>query len=649
MRRFVSLVVLLLFTVPFGISISGCAKKNTVTFCSGNSGPVIGQVVSVTLSPRVYGVSLNYGLIGATPTPTAVDCKGSPVSLTSVTYGTSDMTIADVQPTTGRLCAGTWNRNTGGGIADFTYCIPTNKSGTALIVASGGGSNSNPLPVYVHPSVTSIELGPPATDCTTDPSTNCSPAAYSTSPTSCSVITDPNSPGLGCCSTPLPTSTAYVSGSCLSQGATGQLAAKVYAGTGSSRTNISCQVGHLNYAPQNASIVTIDPNGVATAQAPGSSIITANIANAGSSAGFFSTCPPVSISLAVPLTNATTVSVNPNNPQPLNAVAVDKNGTVLTGLQLEFVSTTPTTVPGNSTITPLFPGAAGITAICQPPSCNSSPFNQIGLFGNGTPVISNDLTVNVPGKNSTVLFIAGTQSQYIVPVDFTQPTPGAPIRLPYVPNSMVINNSGTTIYMGTDLNGLMTFNAATNSLTSVDPTVTGSVLAVSPDDSTIVVTDPARQLVYLYSSKSAITTEYGGVGTHAEFTPDSQTVYITTGTVDASCAAGDTTIGGKCVTPANQILVYSTLTGWSNIQNLSVPATDVAVTVPSAGAFLAGSTTTARGPMPHHNHINRQRPAFHNQPVSILMPAWAAPKTGPPRRNQRWPARLRSDGKLRPH
>ena len=53
MRRFVTLVVLLLFTVPFGISISGCAKKTTVTYCNGgDSGPVVGQLTTITLQPK---------------------------------------------------------------------------------------------------------------------------------------------------------------------------------------------------------------------------------------------------------------------------------------------------------------------------------------------------------------------------------------------------------------------------------------------------------------------------------------------------------------------------------------------------------------------------------------------------------------------
>jgi len=160
MRRFVTLAVLLFFTVPFGISISGCSKSVPVTYCNvGNSGPVVGQLFAITLQPKLYGISLNYAQIGQVSAPAATDCKGTAVSASSFTYGTTDMTVADVQPTTGRLCAGTWNRNTGGGIADFTTCNPTNKSGTAYITASAQGATSNPIAVYIHPVVTSVVSG----------------------------------------------------------------------------------------------------------------------------------------------------------------------------------------------------------------------------------------------------------------------------------------------------------------------------------------------------------------------------------------------------------------------------------------------------------------------------------------------------------
>lgn len=351
MRRFVTLAVLLLFTVPFGVSISGCSKKAPTIFCSGaDSGVPVGQVTTITLSPQIFGISLNFAQIGQVGSPVATDCKGTTESVSKYTYGTflangvPDMTIADVEPTNGRLCAGTWNRNTGGGIPDFTTCVPTNKSGTVYVIASGDGASSNPLPIYVHPVVTSVVLGPLSTDCINDPATNCSPAAFTTQTTSCTV-----DPGTGCCTVPVTTAAAFASAnSCQSQGTTGQLAARVYENASTTpANNISCQVGHLSYVAQTPAVVTIDQNGVATAQQPGSTVITANISNAGSSAGFFSTCPPTTISLCLPNGTACTpsISVNPNNVQPITSVAMDKNGTILTGLSLEFESTTPTTIP----------------------------------------------------------------------------------------------------------------------------------------------------------------------------------------------------------------------------------------------------------------------------------------------------------------
>ncbi len=625
MRRFVTFVFLLLFTIPFGVSISGCAKKTSTVFCNGgSSGVPVGQITTITLQPKIYGVSLNFAQIGQVSAPVATDCKGTTETASGgyryATFdanGVPDLTVADVNPTNGAVCGGTWNRNTGGGIADFTTCNSTGKTGTVYLVASAQGASSNPLPIYVHPVVTSVVLGPLSTDCINDPATNCSPAAFINTQTSCTI-----NPATGCCTTPVTSAAAFANAnSCVSQGVTGQLAARVFQNSSATLAdNISCQVGHLTYTPQIASIVTIDQNGVATAQKPGSTVITAGISNAGSSAGFFSTCPPKTITLSVPGINNTTttnVVVNQNFTQPITAVATDANGTVLTGLSLTFESTTPTTIPaGAGTVTPLFPGAAAITATCQPPTCNPSPFNQIGLFGNGKPATSNEITVTTPGNNSTNLYIASTNSLFLVPVDFTQNTLGSPVRLPYVPNSMVISDDGTAVYMGSAFE-LMTFSATTNALSREDPTVTGQVLAVSPDGTTLVITDPTRQLVYLYSTAAAgtgttgtttapttgtsgttttgttnappaasasVLTQYGGVGTHAVFTPDSTTVYITLGSYDA--ATGVTT-------PNNQLLVHSTQTGWYSTSS-SQPTSSVALAVPSVGAFFGGNPTTAR-------------------------------------------------------
>src|SRR5260370_13850179 len=100
---------------------------------------------------------------------------------------------------------------------------------------------------------------------------------------------------------------------------------------------------------------------------------------------------------------------------------------------------------------------------------------------------------------------------------------------------MVISDDGSKIYMGSTCE-IMTLSALTNSLTNQDPSVTGTVLAVSPDGTTVVITDPIRQFVYLYNGggKGGIQTQFGGVATHAAFSPDSQTVYITLGDYNSS-------------------------------------------------------------------------------------------------------------------
>ena len=365
----------------------------------------------------------------------------------------------------------------------------------------------------------------PSSNCTTDPTTACCPLATA------GAVTAP----------------PYLANSCVSQGSTAQLVARVYAGTGANQTNISCLAGHLQLSAQGetsttaiSQVVNIDQNGVATANQPGSVLISANIANAASSAGIFSTCPPASITLTTPGSTANPVLVNQNNPQPIVATAIDTNGVTLTGLALEYVSTEPTTITAAAPVTPTLAGAASISAVCQPPSCNPSAYNQIGLFGNGKPVTSNSVNLSVPGTNSTVLYMASTQSQYMVQIDFTTSVLGQPFLLPYVPNSMVISNDGSNIYLGSST-ALMVVNAVnTLSITRTDPSSPGAMLAISPNGNTIVLSDPVRQIISLENSTGGVISTYGGVATHAEFAPDSQTVYITAG---------------------NQLLVYSANTG----------------------------------------------------------------------------------------
>src|SRR6185437_6615680 len=141
--------------------------------------------------------------------------------------------------------------------------------------ASGGGATSNPVPVFLHPPITSVLLGGKN-----------------------AVHTCPNNPSTGSPSN-VP---VYALNSCLSQNQTAQLAATVCTGTGActsgSANDITCNAGHLNFIPQNTNVVSVDQNGVATAHLPGASVINATVAQATSTAGYFFTCPAKSIQLS---------------------------------------------------------------------------------------------------------------------------------------------------------------------------------------------------------------------------------------------------------------------------------------------------------------------------------------------------------------
>jgi hypothetical protein len=724
-RRFVGLVVLLFFALPLGLSVTGCGHHAApVVFCfAGDSGPVVGQVATITLSSSLAttGESLNYGQMGQALSASAIDCKGNAVSVKSFTYASTSSfgantnggpVLADINPATGQVCGGTWNRNTGGGIADFTTCTPpstappapkpvvlsvpatlppptttdagaspyayvvsatglinvqgqgissitttlngatntvstgvpffvvpsetvtvtytpaaqlptltftpayaytatapgalqilggtvsaiytyvatsgamtlqpspsgifpvqagdivaafytgaptaifTSNGVAAFVTASANGATSNAIPIFVHPVATGVILGHATANCTIDPGTDCCPNNTVGTP----VIAPP-----------------YSGTSCLSQNQVGQLVARAYQSggtTGDAAQNITCQVGHLTFGAQTAGIVSIDQNGAATAQQPGSTTITATISQSSTAtnAGYFSTCPPASIVLADPSSSSNPINVAVNTLQPLTATVRDTNGNVITGLTLEYNSTTPQTIPAAvGSVTPLFPGSADITAVCQPATCNPSPFNQIGLYGNGKAITSNPITINTPGTSSTVLYMGSTSSDYLAFRDFTTNQTSTLIKLPFVPNSMVMNQAGTEIYLGSP-QGLMTVATASNTVSAANQLIPGVVLSISPDGSTLVVTDPIRQTISLVATASnAVSTSYGGVGTSASWSPDDQAVYVTTTT--------------------DTVLTHSTFTDWQTSTADEI-YTGVTVTVPSVGAYFAGPKFT---------------------------------------------------------
>ncbi len=602
MQRFLTFVVLLLLTVPVGLSLQGCANKNS-SYCNGQGyGYNNNQLVSISLQPQTTGLSVAFSQTSQLQAPSSQNCKGGAASVSTYTYGTSDRTIADVSPT-GAVCGGTWNLHTPA-VADYTTCLPTNKTGIAYMTASAGGFSSNQVAVYSHPPLTSISIQGPtngntgAPQCLSQGQTKQLDATAYCSSTgttgSCTSTTIPAGQPVLLCSPP-PTD-----------------------GSAAAVPDCNALIGHITYAAASAGVVTIDQNGVATAQAPGSTLVTGTIAQTSSNAGYFYTCPPAQIKLTVASSGLQSANITLNTPLALTATVTDTNNNVINGLALSYVSTNPGSIAVSSTgaVTASFPSNSAITAICQPTSCNPAPINVMGTLGTGVPVLSNFVQIASPGKNSNYIWVSSPGSPYFVPIDLSTGTVGNQIKMPYSPNSMVLDPTGTTLYFGS-YKELMTYTAGTNSLASEVANVPGVVLAVSPTNSSVVINDQLRGVLYLYTPSSGAYTSFAGIGQKATFAPDGQTVYIvgngvlyihnnfTGWSVETLPANQATPTSGICPATNTTSPIPQDPTSYppnttanpNNTYNMFC-SPDLAVTIPAAAVFLSGATTSAYGECP---------------------------------------------------
>ena len=704
MRRFLTLICMLGLAVPAGISISGCTRNPDANYCNGlGYGLNVSQVASITLQPEIAGISLAYGQTTQAQSPTAFTCKGTAASISSAQYqwGTTNNQLVDISPT-GSICAGTWNRNTGGGIANYTYCYfpnpPPSTNGlpyeVAYITATADSVTSNPVPVYIHAPVTNMSLVTTSLSSTSPQqcfSQNqtaqldaqacyvsngtqyefCAPASVSvanfacagTVPIASGAFTVPSagasiagSTGQYCdlanfnngatgttATVPLTGTNTIAPGTALTitNGGAGATAPPTQAvlsngtancsGTVSVSTTLlpvpSCgsSIGTLSFQVGNSSVASLNSTtNVITAQQPGTTAITANLAQSSSSAGYFSTCPAASIDVALE-NGSTTGIVTQGVPQNLTATVTDTLGNPITGLDLAYQSTNPIDISatGSGTITAANPGVGSVYAVCEPPTCNPAPINELGLNGTGLSLSSNPVSVTVSGTASDFAwFGAPGQSQYFASIELLTGNPGSTVRLPYVPNSMVMDQLGDNLYFGSDRE-LMIYSTLSNSLTTQATSVPGVVLAASPNASQVLINDQIRDEFYLYNVSGGGGSTFGGLGAAAAWTPDSSTLYI----VDSAALGGNHT---------DTLYVYNVNTGWStqflacstsntsptvcnsNLgTNLPNGAQNVAVTVPGVGAYLSGNSTVAHTWCPTGTVGNNATIQFYPQSDSV--------------------------------
>jgi hypothetical protein len=311
-------------------------------------------------------------------------------------------------------------------------------------------------------------------------------------------------------------------------------------------------------------------------------------------------------------------------PQNLTTTVTDTQGKTITGLSLTYQSTDPIDISASSggAIATSFPGVASVYAICEPSSCNAAPINEIGVYGTGLPISSNPVTITTPGTASDyVWFAAPGQSQYVVPVELLTASVGSTIRLPYVPNSMVMDRLGNSLYFGS-IHALMTLSTSGNTVGSPNTSVPGVVLAVSPSNSQLLINDQVRQIFYIYNISGGSATTFGGMGTAAAWTPDSNTLYIVDSAAQNSTPAN---IAAGITGHTDTLYVFNSGTGWVtyplpcsvyNAVSCPTPSTgaqSLAITIPSVGAFFSGSSTLAHTWCPSGTVGNYASMSFYPQ------------------------------------
>jgi len=391
--------------------------------------------------------------VAATPE----DASKNPVT-TSVSFSSSNTSVVTISNSNGAasalLCAGVWD-------SSFIVCNGTNSSGSAIsgsanITATAQGVTSSALTVTVHPKVTSVVV---------DPVAGCTSSTHTQQFTAhaCSSFVVPHAS----------------SGPCAPNAA-----------------EITSGIGSFTWNTTDPTVATVDTNGLVTAATPGQAGIVATASGATSSATPYRTCMPVRIRLHVNGDPAGSPTTSANMTQNQNLILEsdmeDENGVTTNSVATVIASNIPAVATMNGlTLTATSFGGGGIIAGCSPPACGNG-------FPSPFPIYSNLFRVTVAGASPATTVYATSSfappsgtSPTLVPIDTGTGNAGTAINLPGVPNSMVFASSGARAYLGTTA-GLVALDPSANAVAVLNPSITGKVLAVSPNGSKVIVSNAAK-------------------------------------------------------------------------------------------------------------------------------------------------------------
>src|SRR5436190_16574643 len=473
MGRFVSLAALgcILLSCAF---LASCGHSQTTN--------VIVNPVPTSISlTSSSAVGLNVSLEVGKTLPFTATARGARNTIINETFSflSSNPTVITIAGN-GTACAGTWDS-----LTNPQVCTP-GTVGTAQLTATAQNVSSPPITVYVHARITAITVSKP------------------------------------------PSQNPTLSNACLSEGAPLGPESWVYQATAmSGSTDITTSVGPFIWqqvTPTGGSSIVNLTSTPATTPALNEEIVSAGVPGLGmifaSASGLNSqtvsveTCPVQTISIAAAGNPNTSLLVNTGTSTTLNATVTDVLGMTLTGVPLTWSTSNPitATASGNNTSTVFGSvgtsqasaiGAAAITASCTPPTCNGGIKPSLPIY----PKSAINFTVrSTTAPTSPTAYVTTTAcitanptnatcNATVVPITKSSTTStfsaGSPVVLPASPNSILFEPKGSNAYLGVasshfGQNGTMVFNGSSASQFT---NAFGTVLAVSPDATTVIFSD----------------------------------------------------------------------------------------------------------------------------------------------------------------
>ena len=517
----------------------------TAVGCGGSKSDSSSDQTAARINITPSSLDLTEGSVSSI-SASVVNASGTALTTQpKITYSTTDSSAVTVS-SSGSICAGVWDVN-------YVVCRTGTIPSSAVTITASADNVSASIPVTVHLKLDHIVLSAPRV-------------------------------------------------SCVSQNDSLQFTAKAF----NNGVDVTSALGSFNWTLQDGTIGQISSTGLAVARIPGISNVVASASNVTSAPLALVVCPPASIQLSEKSTGNTSFSFSKGDSTTLETTIVDTQGNPINGLSLTLSTSEPTVARVsasdvvNASVTTLSAGAFTILASCTPKLCNSAPIGVITTpsgettaqaLGFGYPIYSNLVKGTVAGTTTTSIYVTGdrypdghTNHQLRVydSVTLTQETS---ITLPYVPNSMIFTRQGTKAFIGssdgTDGNAIMTFDPSSNSVTvfsgvisgdSSISRVTGKILAIAPDGSKVIVSNPAIDRVFVVDVSASTAQVVIASGIHsAAFSPDSFRAFL-----------------------AGESGVYEYVTSVHKVTSLNTTASSAIAYLPQGpAAYISGSQLTA--------------------------------------------------------